>query len=120
MILLSYTLSILILKTLDIYFNMRKITEDAIDAFYSRKRFKKANTEVYVGEFTTQLRLHGNTIAILHFNNNLDITICGWNTPTTRERLNGLKGVHVKSVKGNLVLNGKPWDGKLINLMHHE
>ena len=113
---MSYTLSILILKTLDIYFNMRKITETAVNAFYLRKRFKKANTEVYVGEFTTTLRLHGNTIAILHFNGDLDITTCGWNTSTTRERLNGLKGVHVKSVKGNLVLNNKPWDGKLIRV----
>ena len=95
---------------------MRKITEEAIEAFYKRKRFKKQNTEVHVGEFTTTLRLHGNTIAILHYNDEVDITTANWNTNATRERLNGLRGVHVSSKKGELILNGSPWDGKLTRL----
>jgi hypothetical protein len=96
---------------------MRKITEESIDAFYKRKRFKKQNTEVHVGDFTTMLRLHGNTIAILHENGDLDISTCGWHTNTTIERLNGLRKVHVKRVKGDLVLNNQGWDGKLIRIL---
>lgn len=93
---------------------MRKITEESIDAFYNKKRFKKRNMEVYVGEFSTQLRLHGHTIAILNDNGVLEITTCGYNTNTTRDRLSALKGVTVRTKLGQLYLNGKEWDGKLI------
>jgi hypothetical protein len=96
---------------------MRVITEEAINAFYNKKRFKKNNTEVYVGEFTTMLILFTHTIAYLHHNNNdLEITTAGYNTATTRDRLNGIPGVHVTSRKGQLRLNGSEWDGKLIKI----
>jgi hypothetical protein len=92
---------------------MRKITEESINAFYSKKRFKKRNMEVYVGEFSTQLRLHGHTIAILNDNGVLEITTCGYNTNTTRDRLSALKGVTVRTKLGQLYLNGKKWNGEL-------
>jgi hypothetical protein len=95
---------------------MRKITEESVNAFYANKRFKKRNMEVYVGEFSTQLRLHGNTIAILNDNRVLEITTCGYNTNTTRDRLSALKGVTVRTKLGQLYLNGKEWDGKLIKI----
>jgi hypothetical protein len=95
---------------------MRKITKESIDAFYSRKRFKRQNMEVVLGEEYVKLKLHGNTIATLDELNTLTISTCGWNTNTTRDRLNGLRGVHVKSIKGNLLLNGKLWDGKQITI----
>jgi hypothetical protein len=95
---------------------MRTITEESINAFYANKRFKKRNMEVYVGEFTTQLRLNGHTIAILHDNDLLEITTCGYNTNTTRDRLTALKGVTVRTKLGQLYLNGKKWDGKLIKI----
>ena len=95
---------------------MRKITEESINAFYSKKRFRKRNMEVYVGEFTTQLRLHGHTIAILHDSDLLEITTCGYNTNTTRDRLSALKGVTVRTKLGQLYLNNKEWDGKLTQL----
>jgi hypothetical protein len=95
---------------------MRKITEESINAFYANKRFKKRNMEVYVGEFSTQLRLHGHTIAILNDNRVLEITTCGYNTNTTRDRLSALKGVTVRTKLGQLYLNGKEWDGKLIKI----
>lgn len=95
---------------------MRKITEESIDAFYSKKRFKKRNMEVYVGEFSTQLSLHGNTIAYLDDDGVLEITTCGYNTNTTRDRLNGLKNVTVKTKLGQLYLNGEEWDGELIKI----
>jgi len=95
---------------------MRKITEESINAFYSKKRFRKRNMEVYVGEFTTQLRLHGHTIAILNDNGVLEIKTCGYNTNTTRDRLSALKGVTVRTKQGQLYLNNKEWDGELITI----
>ena len=95
---------------------MRKITEQAIDAFMNHRRFKKKNTEVYKGEFTTLLILFGNTIAIKYDDGSIEITTCGWNSATTRERLNGIPGVHIQSVKGELYLNRNKWDGKLIKI----
>jgi len=95
---------------------MRKITEESIDAFYANKRFQKKNMEVYVGEFSTQLRLHGHTIAILNNNGMLEITTCGYNTNTTRDRLSALKGVTVRTKLGQLYLNNVKWDGKLTQL----
>jgi hypothetical protein len=95
---------------------MRKITEESINAFYANKRFKKRNMEVYVGEFSTQLRLFGHTIAILNDNGVLEITTCGYNTNTTRDRLSALKGVTVRTKLGQLYLNNKEWDGELITI----
>lgn len=95
---------------------MRKITEESINAFYSKKRFRKRNMEVYVGEFATQLRLHGHTIAILNDNGMLEITTCGYNTNTTRDRLSALKGVILRTKLGQLYLNNVKWDGKLITI----
>lgn len=95
---------------------MRKITEESIDAFYSKKRFRKRNMEVYIGEFSTQLRLHGHTIAILNDNGVLEITTCGYNTNTTRDRLSALKGVTVRTKLGQLYLNGKEWNGNLTTI----
>jgi hypothetical protein len=95
---------------------MRKITEDSINAFYANKRFKQRNMEVYIGEFSTQLRLHGNTIAIMNDNGVLEITTCGYNTITTRDRLSALKGVTVRTRQGQLYLNNKEWDGELITI----
>lgn len=95
---------------------MRKITEESINAFYKRKPFKKDNTRVVVDGFETKLILFNNTIAILQDNDDLEITTCGYNTNTTRERLNGLKNVFLRTKNGQLNLNGYKWDGKLIKL----
>ncbi len=97
---------------------MRKITEDAINALYSQKPFKRDNTAVEVFPNGTFLKLCGNTIACLYNdpNNTLSITTAGWNTVTTKERLNGLDAVHVYTRKGQLYLNGEPWDGSFIDI----
>jgi hypothetical protein len=95
---------------------MRKITEEAIDAFMNHRRFKKRNTEVYKREFTTLLILFSNTIAYRYDDGSIEITTCGWNTVTTRERLNGIPGVHITSLKKQLYLNNEEWDGILIKI----
>jgi len=66
---------------------MRKITEKTAGAFVDHRAFSMGNT------FTNgkELYLHGNLIAKWADDNEvLTITLAGWNTPTTRERINGV------------------------------
>lgn len=73
----------------------------AAQAFYSGRRWHLSNARVEAGE----MYLHGNKIAKLE-NGNLYICLCGWNTLTTRARLNALDGVDLKQIKGEPYLNG--------------
>lgn len=97
---------------------MRKITKKAIDCFYKAKPFKRNNTEIKVFPQVTVLLLHGNEIAYLYNDpdRTLSITTRGWQTNTTKERLNGLKGVHIAQKGFVWYLNGEVWDGDLIDI----
>lgn len=102
---------------------MSKISQDAARAFENSQPFKRGNTEVVVEstteqpgndaplqEPTTYLLLHGNVIAFDGPYGRF-VTCAGWPTQTTKSRLNALAGVEVKTVKGQLMLNGEPWHG---------
>jgi len=87
---------------------MRKITRLAARAFIEGREFHRDNTSVVIAQTgygdVKRLLLHGNIIAIqdlfsntrnpskslMRTKGNLQITLAGWGTPTTRERLNGL------------------------------
>lgn len=84
----------------------RKVSEQIINAFYSGRKLKVGNTETD----GKTVWLHGNPI-ITKEKGRLLITISGWNTPTTRERLNAIPGVKVHVKDYSLYLNGKRWDG---------
>ena len=99
---------------------MRKITKESIKAFYNRKPFKKSNMVVENKEGKTYLKLFGNVIATLDEVNELFITTAGWNSVTTRDRLNGLNEVRLGTKKGQLYLNNIPWDGKLTSIRNYE
>ena len=86
---------------------MRKITEQLVKAFSENRRFKSGNDEVTTSGTNVHLWLHGNNIA-RNGPDGLEINLCGWNTMTTRDRLNGLPGVNLRTVKGTLLLNGSP------------
>ena len=105
---------------------MRKITHDAATAFHKLLPFSRGNTKVvvYMDNVPTdmganaepsmvRMYLHGNCIAQ---RTALGTTIsnCGWFTPTTKERLNGLFHVSLNQVKGEWILNGEVWDGEMI------
>lgn len=102
---------------------MRTITAKSIAAFLKGSPFSRDNTEVHVrerpGEVCVELVLFGNTIArrwevavaVNGSNAWTEVTTAGWDTVTTRERLNGIPGVRVNRVKGDLFLNGEPWHG---------
>ena len=87
---------------------MRKITQQAVNAFKQSKNFKSGATEVHQRIGGTELVLHGHIIARNIDGEGLSINLCGWNTPTTRERLNGLPLVRVNTKQGQAFLNGNP------------
>lgn len=97
---------------------MRKITEQSIEAFYNAEPFKSGNMEIKVLPNVTVMLLHGNEIAYRYNdpNKTLSITNAGWESNTTKERLNGLEGVSIQQKKGVWYLNGKEWNGNLIDI----
>lgn len=99
---------------------MRKITEDAIRAFRNGTNFKRGNTRVIQYSCgTCVLLLHGNLIAKCRrgdISEPLEITNAGWNTTTTKERLNGFPTVNIVQKDFQWFLNGEAWDGGLIRV----
>ena len=97
---------------------MRKITTESTKAFLNAEPFKKANMEVKVEPNVTILLLHGNAIAYKYNDpkQTLSITNCGWESNTTKERLNALPNVNISQVNFVWYLNGEKWDCKLIDI----
>lgn len=107
---------------------MRKITNNAVNAFLSRNEFKQANTEVLhkamcstfgtpKGDHFTVMELYGNAIAAIDSKDGmLSITNAGWQSNTTKERLNGLPNVSICQKNFVWYLNGKIWDGSIIKV----
>ena len=92
---------------------MRKITREAVTALMHNAEMRSNNTIVTFDGKVGRMYLFGNFIA--EFDRGvLSITMAGWNTNTTRERLSGLPNVTVRTKKGAVTLNGKAWDGSLI------
>lgn len=89
---------------------MRKIDSLASMAFAANKPMSCGNTRVIPSESGAQLLLHGNQIAWMD-GDTLVIDTCGWDTATTRARLNSLPNVVIRRKGGQLYLNGVAWDG---------
>lgn len=75
---------------------MRKITQQAAEAFWNYEPFNSGNTRVKalytspgVNIVGAIMELHGNAIARVQ-DGKLYMTLAGWATATTRERLNGV------------------------------
>lgn len=93
---------------------MRKISEEAHEAFINQRRFKKGNTKVVVALDVRSMYLFGHEI-VREDHEGLKITSAGFNTRTTRDRLSAF--INVRSVKGQLVIKNKfPWNGEWLNL----
>jgi len=97
---------------------MKSITSKAIEKFLNAETFKSSNTIVEVLPNVTILKLFGNAIAYRYNDpkQTLSITNCGWETATTKERLNALPNVRIQQKKGIWYLNDAEWDGKLIDI----
>ena len=91
---------------------MRKITEHAVNAFENGGKLSEGNMSVHDG----LMYLHGNLIAKYNDQGKLEISNCGWFSPTTKERLNALKGVSIEQKDFKWFLNGKLWDGEMIEV----
>lgn len=71
---------------------MRKIEQEMLKAIRSRKDWTNSNTSVSIESAdTVNVMLHGHKIAELDFQNNkMKISSCGWQSATTKSRLNVL------------------------------
>jgi hypothetical protein len=90
---------------------MRQITAEITRAFEERRSLKIDNSRTD-GDC---LWLFENKIAEWR-GNNLWITDAGWDSKTTKERLNGLNGVSVRQERGVWFLNGREWNGEWTNV----
>jgi hypothetical protein len=90
---------------------MRKITREIVAAFMNREERRISNS--YTDG--TTLYLHGNAIARHRCDGDIEVTTAGWNTVTTRERLNGIPGVNVFVRGGQLYLNHYKWNGDWVS-----
>lgn len=70
---------------------MRQITIESVEAFVNDFQLSKQNMTINIGTplDTQVMKLHGNEIARIE-GNLLTITDAGWQTNTTKERLNGI------------------------------
>lgn len=96
---------------------MRKITQESVEAFTNWDDLKKQNTEVksYI-DGIAKMWLHWNLIAELnHYTRELYISDAGWQTITTKERLNWILE-HFSLGK----LKTIKWDCFLINWKNKE
>lgn len=97
----------------------RKITVDSVHAFLHGQEFSRENMRVEIRPFQSEtfnsviLLLHNNPIARRQVGRNTSVWICdgGWQTRTTKDRLNALPGVRVHQAKGEWYLNDELWDG---------
>ena len=85
---------------------MRGITRRVVWAFQNREALCVGNSE----STGTKLLLFDNCIAE-HRLDGLWITSCGYETATTKERLNGIPGVYIYQKNYQWYLNDEPWDG---------
>jgi len=91
-----------------------KISQDAANAFHNNKSFKRGSTEVRVFPLkdghVTKLFLHGNVIAMQDNTGLFKVTLSGWGTQTTRDRLNALNGVKACQRAHQQYINDVPVD----------
>lgn len=95
---------------------MRKITKMMAESFKNGIGCKSGNTEVY----NNALYLFGNRIA-WYENDGMYIQAVFESfsriSNTTKERLNGIKGVSICTKNKITYLNGKEWDGRAIRVV---
>jgi hypothetical protein len=92
---------------------MSKISKDAASALMSFKEFSRNNTTVRLNiRGDMSMRLFGNEIAVYKKSGELFVTLCGWDSRTTKVRLCHIPGVSVYHQKGIRHINGTPWNGK--------
>ena len=82
---------------------MRKVTEQIKNAFEQGTSLKVGNTETD----GKTVWLHGNAIVKRDPDGLVRWSLAGWNTPTTRERVNGIANAGVHQVNFEAILNAQ-------------
>ena len=83
---------------------MRKIEKEMLQAVRSGRNFRSGNTVVTADTTGIKVYLHGNCIFAV-YQGVKRFTLAGWNSVTTRSRLNAL-GVSVSQKNWDPVYNG--------------
>lgn len=86
---------------------MKRIEEKMLRAIKDGRNWSESNTEVAHNNGVTKVYLHGNLIA-KRVNAKWLYSLCGWNTLTTRSRLNVL-GCNVVQRNFTPYRNGVEW-----------
>jgi len=85
---------------------MRKVTQQIKQAFEQGKSLKIDNTKTD----GKTVWLHGNAIVKRDLDGLVRWSLAGWNSSTTRERVNGIANAGVRQVAFEPVLNGQQID----------
>lgn len=85
---------------------MRKVTAQIKQAFEQGKSLKVGNTRTD----GKTVWLHDNAIVKRDPDGLVRWSLAGWNSPTTRERVNGIANAGVRQVKFEPILNGQVID----------
>ena len=85
---------------------MRQVTQQIKQAFNQGLSKKVGNTRTD-GQ---TVWLHGNAIVKRDASGLVMATLAGWNTPTTRERINGITGLGIYQKNFTPMLNGQEVD----------
>lgn len=89
---------------------MRKVVEQVVVNGFLKHRAKSLGATVSTGD---QLFLHGNLIAEWCQDGEcIRWSLAGWNTPTTKSRLNAIPGVYVSNSGGHPFWNGVMIDSR--------
>lgn len=83
---------------------MRKITQQTVNALFSNGNMVNNNTVVSGG----CVYLHGNQIARIIDGNKLQVSFCGWVTPTTRDRISAILKYATNGAIGAGIKKGEP------------
>jgi hypothetical protein len=72
---------------------MRKVTDQTVNAFTNNTNKTVGNTSVQNENGDSVMRLHGHPIARKSPDGTIMISNCGWQSNTTKERLNGILSI---------------------------
>lgn len=98
---------------------MRVINQKIQQAIQNKKNFTCKHDQVQWNDDKTECTYsyRGNTIAHIK-NGQLNIRTCGFETVTTKNRLNAFPGVDIHQSKGIWYLNGKRWNDNFFQWTH--
>ena len=97
----------------------RKVALKASEAFMVRKKGSFGNTMITLDKNgNASMFLFGNRIAFHTTDNRIFVTTAGWDTNSTRSRLNEILGIRVTTRRSMLSLNGHEWDGRWAEVVH--